>query len=120
MCQQKEGATTGPAAKKNIFHFNLIFYRLYFFDPNFCIFASSKWTLNNSKKTMKTSIFAMMIAAAMVVASCGQKKTEEESSEPIETIIEETPAVEEVPSEELIEGEIEDSTVVEPAAEAVN
>jgi PBP1b-binding outer membrane lipoprotein LpoB len=82
----------------------------------FIIFASSKWTLNNDKTKMKTSIFAMMIAAAMVVASCGQKKTEEETSAPIETIIEETPAEEEVPSEEIIEGEILEGTAEEAPA----
>ncbi|HSI77017.1 MAG TPA: hypothetical protein VK957_14045 [Lunatimonas sp.] len=62
---------------------------------------------------MKTSIFAMMIAATLVIASCGQKKTEEETSAPIETIIEETPTVEEIPSEEIIEGEILDSAAVD-------
>lgn len=61
---------------------------------------------------MKTSIFAMMIAATMVIASCGQKKTEEETSAPIE-IIDETPAMEEIPSEEIIEGEILDSAAVD-------
>ena len=91
------------------------------FDEIFIILSPSKWTLNNGKKTMKTSIFAMMIAAAMVVASCGQKKTEEETSAPIESIMEETPAVEEIPSEEVIEGEVLDTTAVEtPAVESVN
>lgn len=68
---------------------------------------------------MKTSIFAMMIAATMVIASCGQKKTEEETSAPIETIIEETPEVpemEEIPSEEVIEGEVLENTAEETPA----
>lgn len=68
---------------------------------------------------MKTSIFAMMIAATMVIASCGQKKTEEETSAPIETIIEETPeapVMEEIPSEEVIEGEVLEITAEETPA----
>jgi hypothetical protein len=72
---------------------------------------------------MKTSIFAMMIAATMVIASCGQKKTEEETSTPIEIIEEtpETPVMEEIPSEEVIEGEVlENATEETPAAVSEN
>ncbi|WP_209330279.1 hypothetical protein [Lunatimonas salinarum] len=60
---------------------------------------------------MKTSIIAMTIAAAMAVASCGQKKVEEELSEPIESSVEETPT-EEVWEEEVIETPAEETPEV--------
>jgi hypothetical protein len=49
---------------------------------------------------MKTSIFAMMIAAVAMMASCGNKATEENIDEPVEIIeheveVEETPEIDE-------------------------
>jgi predicted small lipoprotein YifL len=58
---------------------------------------------------MKKSIFALMIAATALLASCGSKTTEEVTSEEVETAVEETP-VEEVPQLEEIEEVVEDST----------
>ena len=60
---------------------------------------------------MKKSIFALMIAATALLASCGSKTTEEVTSEEVETAVEETPA-EEVPQLEEIEEVVEDTTQV--------
>jgi hypothetical protein len=68
------------------------------------------WTINTSK-IMKKSIFALLIAASAIMASCGSKSTEEVTSEEVETAVEETPA-EEVPQLEEIEEVVEDTTEI--------
>ncbi len=66
---------------------------------------------------MKKTIYIMMFAVAGLMASCGNKTTDENLAEPQDTVIEEAPVV--VPESEYdslqikeIQEETEDSTTV--------